>query len=215
MSISPRPALTLAAVVALISALVIIMYNVTYVDTSGILTDKQSAAAVAVYGGAAEDYSVVPAEEWQSKLDGFEDIDRIIKVIEKNDGSLAFDIKSKGYKDGFDILVGVQDGKVAGVAVVSVGEETPGLGTKTNDNYVEMTNQFLSYSERKTVYQESERIAPGTTEVEQYGHNGYAVQTYRNVYAGDGTLLRSTKEAYSDYDRADKIILVAPGELPQ
>lgn len=133
MSISPRPALTLAAVVALISALVIIMYNVTYVDTSGILTDKQSAAAVAVYGGAAEDYSVVPAEEWQSKLDGFEDIDRIIKVIEKNDGSLAFDIKSKGYKDGFDILVGVQDGKVAGVAVVSVGEETPGLGTKTND----------------------------------------------------------------------------------
>lgn len=89
------------------------------------------------------------------------------------------------------------------------------LGTKTNDNYVEMTNQFLSYSERKTVYQESESVAPGTTEVEQYGHNGYAVQTYRNVYAGDGTLLRSTKEAYSDYDRADKIVLVAPGELPQ
>ena len=89
------------------------------------------------------------------------------------------------------------------------------LGTKTDDRYVEMTNQFLSYSERKTVYQESESVAPGTTEVEQYGHNGYAVQTYRNVYAGDGTLLRSTKEAYSDYDRADKIILVAPGELPQ
>lgn len=89
------------------------------------------------------------------------------------------------------------------------------LGTKTDDHYVEMTNQFLSYSERKTVYQESESIAPGTTEVEQYGHNGYAVQTYRNVYAGDGTLLRSTREAYSDYDRADKIILVAPGELPQ
>ena len=63
--------------------------------------------------------------------------------------------------------------------------------------------------------QESARIAPGTTEVEQYGHNGYAVQTYRSVYAGDGTLLRSTKEAYSDNDRADKIILVAPGELPQ
>lgn len=46
------------------------------------------------------------------------------------------------------------------------------LGTKTDDHYVEMTNQFLSYSERKTVYQESESVAPGTTEVEQYGHNG-------------------------------------------
>ena len=63
MSISPRPALTLAAIVAIISALLIITYNATYVDTSGILTDKQSAAAVAVYGGAAEDYEVVPAAE--------------------------------------------------------------------------------------------------------------------------------------------------------
>lgn len=133
MSISPRPALTLAAIVAIISALIIVMYNVTYVDTSGILTDKQSAAAIAVYGGTEADYSVVPAEEWEQKLEKLPDIARVIKVIEKNDGSLAFDIKSKGYKDGFDILVGVKDGAVAGVAVVSVGEETPGLGTKTND----------------------------------------------------------------------------------
>ena len=133
MSISPRPALTLAAIVAIISALIIVMYNVTYVDTSGILTDKQSAAAIAVYGGTEADFSVVPAEEWEQKLENFPDIARVIKVIEKNDGSLAFDIKSKGYKDGFDILVGVKDGAVAGVAVVSVGEETPGLGTKTND----------------------------------------------------------------------------------
>ena len=133
MSISPRPALTLAAIVAIISALIIVMYNVTYVDTSGILTDKQSAAAIAVYGGTEADFSVVPAEEWEQKLENHPDIARVIKVIEKNDGSLAFDIKSKGYKDGFDILVGVKDGAVAGVAVVSVGEETPGLGTKTND----------------------------------------------------------------------------------
>ena len=89
------------------------------------------------------------------------------------------------------------------------------LGTKTDDSYVVMTNQFLSYSESRTRYQESEDIAPGTTQVEQYGHNGYAVQTYRNVYDKNGDLLRSSKEAYSDYDRADKIILVAPGELPQ
>lgn len=143
MSISPRPAITLAAIVAIISALIIVMYNVTYVDTSGVLTDKQSAAAVAVYGGSPEDYSVVPAEikddngnvtgGWQMKLASLPDADRVLKVIEKNDGSLAFDIKTKGYKDGFDILVGVKDGAVAGVAVVSVGEETPGLGTKTND----------------------------------------------------------------------------------
>ena len=88
------------------------------------------------------------------------------------------------------------------------------MGTKVNDNYVEMTNAFLSYSGYETVYQEDVSVAPGESVTEQSGHNGYAVQTYRNMYAGDGTLLHSTKEAYSDYDRSDKIVLVAPGELP-
>lgn len=135
MSFSFRPALTLAAIVAIISALIIVMYNVTYVDTSGILTDKQSAAAVTIYGGSDADYEVVPASEWNEKLsaDVNADFSRISKVIRKNDGSLAFEVVVKGYKEGYDILVGVKGGAVAGVAVVSVGEETPGLGTKTND----------------------------------------------------------------------------------
>ena len=88
------------------------------------------------------------------------------------------------------------------------------MGTRVNDNYVVMTNQFLSYSEFKVVYEEDESVSPGDQVVDQYGHNGYEVRTYRNVYDGDGKLLRSTVEATSDYDRGDKIILVAPGELP-
>ena len=88
------------------------------------------------------------------------------------------------------------------------------MGTRVNDNYVVMTNQFLSYSEFKVVYKEDESVSPGDRVVDQYGHNGYEVRTYRNVYDGDGKLLRSTVEATSDYDRGDKIILVAPGELP-
>lgn len=130
-----KPALVLAAIAAIVSALVIITYNLTYVDTSGIITDKQAAAAVAIYGGAAEDYSVVPAESWQplfSAADNTE-LSRVTKVIEKNDGSLAFEVKAKGYKDGYILLVGIKDGAVAGVAAVSTGEETPGVGTKTAD----------------------------------------------------------------------------------
>ena len=88
------------------------------------------------------------------------------------------------------------------------------MGTRVNDNYVVMTNQFLSYSEFKVVYKEDESVPPGDQVVDQYGHNGYEVRTYRNVYDGEGKLLRSTVEATSDYDRGDKIILVAPGELP-
>ena len=88
------------------------------------------------------------------------------------------------------------------------------MGTRVNDNYVVMTNQSLSYSEFKVVYKEDESVSPGDQVVDQYGHNGYEVRTYRNVYDGGGKLLRSTVEATSDYDRGDKIILVAPGELP-
>lgn len=133
-----KPIITLSVIVALISALIIVVYNITYVDTSGILTDKQEKAVVSIYGGTGEDYQVVPVSEWQEMMlgstDGFlsDNAARIQKVIRKRDGSLAFEVVVKGYKDGFDILVGVKDGAVAGVAVVSTGEETPGLGTNTN-----------------------------------------------------------------------------------
>lgn len=136
---SVKPVIILSLIVALISALIIVVYNLTYVDTSGVLTDKQSAAAVAIYGGAAEDYSVIPADKWRGAMETADsellktNASRITKLIKKNDGSLAVEVVVKGYKDGYDILVGVKDGAVAGVSVVSTGEETPGLGTKTSD----------------------------------------------------------------------------------
>lgn len=131
-----KPIIVLTLIAAIVSALIITVYNVTYVDTSGILTDAQAAAVTAIYGGAAEDYEVVPADTWQPvlALSDNADISRVSKVIKRiSDGALAFEVVVKGYKDGFDILVGVTDGAVYGVSVVSVGEETPGLGTKTND----------------------------------------------------------------------------------
>ncbi len=163
MSLSPRPALTLAAIVALISALLIVTYNATYVDTSNILTDKQSAAAVAIYGGTAEDYEVVPEEAWRDALSAETDPDfaGITKVIRsKTDGSLAYEAVVKGYKKGFDILVGVKDGAVENVAIVSVGEETPGLGTKTNDP------AFLGQFRGKTGEVTVVKTAPGDNEIQ-------------------------------------------------
>lgn len=129
--ISVKPVIVLAAIVAIVSALIIGVREATWEDTSNKLTDKQAAAAVQIYGGTAADYSVVPAENWNGVLGG--EFPRITKVIRKNDGSMLYEVVVKGYKDGYDIMVGVADGKCAGVAVVSVGEETPGLGTKTND----------------------------------------------------------------------------------
>lgn len=127
-----KPICVLALVAAIISGLVIVVYNLTYVDTSNVVTDKQAAAVTQIYGGTKDDYSVVPAADYADKL-AAEGITTVAKVIKKNDGSLAIECLVKGYKSGFDIMVGVKDDQVAGVAIVSVGEETPGLGTKTND----------------------------------------------------------------------------------
>ena len=88
------------------------------------------------------------------------------------------------------------------------------LGTKVDDHYVVMTNAVLASYDYQTVYQESPDVAPGEEVIDQYGHTGYHVRTWRNIYDGDGNLLSSRVEADSHYDVGNKIILVAPGYLP-
>ena len=56
-------------------------------------------------------------------------------------------------------------------------------GTKTDDVRVEITSETLEVLPAKT----------------SSGHTGYKVQTYRNLYDGDGNLISSTPEAYSHY----------------
>lgn len=128
-----KPILIPAIIIGLISGLIIVVYNITYVDTSTVVTDKQLAAVTQIYGEG--EYSVIPFSEYPDVLKNGNgiNISELTKIIKKDDGSLAFDMVVKGYKKGFDIMVGVKDGKVAGVAIVSVGEETPGLGTNTNN----------------------------------------------------------------------------------
>ena len=88
------------------------------------------------------------------------------------------------------------------------------MGTKVDDHYVVMTNAVLASYDYQTVYQESPDVAPGEEVIDQYGHTGNHVRTWRNIYDGDGNLLSSRVEADSHYDVGNKIILVAPGYLP-
>lgn len=143
-----KPIFVLALIMAIISALVIAVYNLTYVDTSNVITDELSAAIAEIYGGA-DGFEVVSAEKWRAVLSE-EDFPRITKIVKReSDGALAFEVVVKGYKDGFDILVGVDGGAVENVAIVSCGEETPGLGTKTNSP--EFLSQFSGMTESAVV----------------------------------------------------------------
>lgn len=189
-----KPICVLALISALISGLVIIVYNLTYVDTSNVLTDKQAAAVKQIYGNS-DDYEVVPLT---TVNDSGEKVDTeiakkisaagldVAKVVKKkSDGSLAFEFLVKGYKSGFDIMVGVKDGKVAGVAIVSVGEETPGLGTNTNKP--EFLDQFKGLDKKPVV-----KTTPKDDQVLVDGVTGATLSS-----KGVATAVRNALDAYN------------------
>lgn len=164
-----KPIYMLALIAAIISGLVIVVYKATYKDTSNVVTDKQAAAVIQIYNGTKDDYEVVPLTEDNADGEKVEteiakklseaniDVAKIIR--KKDDGSLAFEFLVKGYKSGFDIMVGVKDGKVAGVAIVSVGEETPGLGTQTNDE--KFLSRFVGADKKVTIVKSETNIDAG------------------------------------------------------
>lgn len=82
------------------------------------------------------------------------------------------------------------------------------LGTKTDDHYVKIITELLSTTPFEEEIVETDELAPGVREVEQTAYTGYLVKTYRNVYAGDGTLLSSDYEATSRYNARNRIIRV-------
>ena len=82
------------------------------------------------------------------------------------------------------------------------------LGTKVDDSYVEMVSETVDVIPWETVYEETDELAPGEKQEIQTPYTGYVVQTWRNVYAGDGSLLSSTFEATSNYESRDQIIRI-------
>lgn len=141
-----KPVIVLSLIMTIVSALLIVTYNLTYVDTSGILTDELKAKCVFLMGDG--EYEIVT--DWKSEGYNIEKPENIEKLIKKSDGSLAFQIVADGYnKDGLDLLVAMNnDGSVSGVAVVSISE-TPGLGTKVDNS--EFLNRFSGAADEITI----------------------------------------------------------------
>ena len=88
-------------------------------------------------------------------------------------------------------------------------------GTKLDDTYVVMVSETLSSEDWHTVYKDDPTMLKGTSKEEQTPYTGYHVRTWRNVYAGDGTLLSSNVEADSYYEMRNQIILVGTKEPPK
>lgn len=96
------------------------------------------------------------------------------------------------------ITAGVKDGQLT----VQI------LGTKVDDTYVKLEFKELSRTPHSTVYKIDNSIPAGTTKEEANGYTGRKNETYRCVYAGDGTLISRTLENKNNYRMRDEIILI-------
>lgn len=123
-----KPSLVITLICVIASTLLVIAYNATYVDNTGVVTEKISAGLSEIYGSA----------------DGFEMLknddgtvftpENVTSVLKDSNGNTAFEIITDGYSGGgLHVLVGINSGdEVAGVAILTIGE-TPGLGTKVQN----------------------------------------------------------------------------------
>lgn len=138
-----KPTLVLTLVTAIVSVLLMVTYNLTYVDTSGIITEEVKEKCVLLMGEG--EYTIVT--DWIAEGYAIEKSEDIEKLIKKDDGSIAFQIVSNGYnKDGIDLIVAMNsDGTVKGVSIISLSE-TPGVGTEVDnpeflDRFVGLNSQ--------------------------------------------------------------------------
>lgn len=123
-----QPSLVLTLICLITCALLVIAYNATYDDNTGIITDAMTAGLEEIYG---------TSDGFTMKLDENGKIyapEGVTCVLADENGNAAFEITTDGYSSGgIHVLVGMDaSGAVSGVSVLSLGE-TPGLGTKVKD----------------------------------------------------------------------------------
>ena len=83
-------------------------------------------------------------------------------------------------------------------------------GTKTNNNKVKITNEFISSTQWKTEYVTDRSLPKGTQKVTVTPYTGKTYKTYRNIYDGAGNLISSKLEATSVYKARNQVIARNP-----
>jgi vancomycin resistance protein YoaR len=88
-------------------------------------------------------------------------------------------------------------------------------GTNLTGEYVKITNEKLATIDYNVTEKKSADLYEGETKVSVSGVTGAKAQTYRSVYASDGTLISKTAEAYSVYSKKDQVVLVGTKKKPE
>ena len=149
-----QPSLVLTLICFISCALLVIAYNATYVDNTGVITEEMTAGLEEIYG---------TSEGFETKTDENGAIyapEGVTCVLADANGNRAFEITTDGYSSGgIHVLVGMDaNGTVSGFSVLSLGE-TPGLGTKIRD-LPEFRDQFKGLTFDKLPKETAEDNSP-------------------------------------------------------
>ena len=138
-----KPPLVLTLICLITCGLLVAAYEATYVDNTGVITDKLTAGLTEVYG-SAEGFEMLKNDDGTVRT-----YDGVTSVL-SNGTNTAFEVTADGYsKGGLHVLVGLSEtGTVQGVSIMTIGE-TPGLGTKVQD--AGFLGQFRGVSYEQTI----------------------------------------------------------------
>lgn len=88
-------------------------------------------------------------------------------------------------------------------------------GTKTDNITVKFVNEVLSRNPYSTVTVKDDTKPVGYSAVTEEGENGSKVQTYRELYDGNGKRISRTKESFSVYIRRNQVVTVGTKKAEQ
>jgi len=103
------------------------------------------------------------------------------------------------------------------VSVISREITVKIIGTKLDTNYIEIETVPISTTPFSIVTRDDDTLPQGHTEVYTGGFTGQVVDTYKLLYAADGTLISRTLVGRSSYRVQDRVILhgtMEPEEEP-
>lgn len=138
-----KPPLVLTLICAIACGLLVAAYEATYVDNTGVITEKLESGLTELYGSAESFEMLKNADGTVRKFDG---VDSVL-----TDGTnTAFEITASGYSTGgLYVLVGIgEDGAVQGVSIMTISD-TPGIGTRVQDE--SFLSQFKGVTREMTV----------------------------------------------------------------
>ncbi len=134
------PSFVLTLICVIVAGLLSVAYNLTYVDTTGIITDKLAAGLTELYG-TSEGFEMLKNDDGTVKT-----YEGVTSVMTDGKSGTAFEIVADGYsKGGLHLLIGMDNsGAVKGISVISISD-TPGVGTKAGeksflDKFIGVTN---------------------------------------------------------------------------